>query len=571
MYKKKVKLKGSSDKMKKGKVVAYVLALALTVTSVCVPAGSADAAKKASLNKKKETVEVGGTVKLSVKNGVKKAKVTWKTSNKKVAKITKKTAKGKSASATVKGVKKGSAKITAVYKLGKKKTNLKCKITVVEAGSETQATQGPVQSAAASAAPTSEADNKQTTAPTSSVQTNAPKTTTKPTTRPRVTQKPSTPTPSPTPYLVNSYTVDLSDPSIVAGENGGSAVYNPETKAIENNQFAGMTGFIINNPATENRSEYKYVTVTYFLEGGDVNIYLGAEGAGSGQDAAGWSGEIKLNQYEMGKEVTILLDANQYIDGAYIAALKLFNFGQETKISISDITFYMDGKTNKQEDYIARTLKDETVTVDGVASDDEGWSEAREYKFLSKIAAGTGDSRTDSAAAVKFMHDEDNLYFYIDVKDSSIDNTSANNFEQDGLEILFDEDNCRKTGAGSADWTDNKDGLHYRFTGLNKDSEVKTGLTAATQNGAVGGGEDGKKIAVDIKYALTDKGYSIEAKIPFAAKKASGDKVSLDLIIQDCKGGSRINEFYMYPTTEAKGYWNNESADFGTLILGQKA
>lgn len=559
--------------MKKGRIIASALSLALTISSVCVSGEGVVAAKKPSLNSKRKSVEVGSTANIKVKNGKKKAKVTWKTSNKKVAKITKKSGKGKSAYASVKGVKKGKAKITAVYKLGKKKTKLTCNITVTPAAApiiNTIQTPVPTQNTLATIVPTA------TPAPTSdtgNVQT--PKPTTKPTTKPTAKPKPTpSPTPKPTPYMINPCKVDLSDEALVKGENGGSAVYNPETKALESN-MAGITGFVVMNPATERKDEYKYVEVTYVLEGGDVNAYLGDKDlqVNVGQEATGWSNELKLNSFDMGKEVTVCFSAYDSLsEGAYINGVKFFNFGEETVMSIKAITFYMDGKKSKPDDFVAHTLEEKEVLIDGVASSDEEWANAKEYDFTTKIGYASGDTKTDTSGTVRFMHDEDNMYFFVDVKDSSIDNTSANDFEQDGLEILFDEDNCRKTGSNSADWTENKDGIHYRFTGIDKDSEVKTGLVASTKNGFAGGGAEGiKKTGIDIKYALTDTGYSIEAKIPFATKKAVGDNVSIDLIIQDCKGGVRINELYLYNTEEAKAYWNNENADFGTLILGKKA
>lgn len=556
--------------MKKGKVIASALAAVLALSSVCAAGEGVSAAKKPTIGNKKRSVAVGETISLKVKNGNKKAKVTWKTSNKKVARITKKTAKGSSAKAVVKGVKKGKAKITAVYKLGKKKTNLTCNITVGAAAQNVNVIQTPPQGTTVpttvpvpTVTPTPDGGDVQTPKPTV-------KPTTKPTTKPKPT---ATPTPKPTPYMINPCKVDLSDASLVEGENDGNAVYNEETKALESN-MAGITGFVVMNPATERIDEYKYVEVTYLLEGGDVNAYLGDKDlqVNVGQEAAGWSNELKLNAYAMGEEVTVCFSAYDSLsEGAYINGLKFFNFGDETVMSIKDITFYMDGKKSKPDDFVAHTRVEKEVTIDGVASEDEEWLDAKEYNFTTKIGYSSGDNKTDTSGTVRFMHDEDNLYFFVDVKDSSIDNTSANEFEQDGLEILFDEDNCRKTGAGSADWTDNKDGIHYRFTGLDKDSEVKTGLVASTKNGFAGGGAEGvKKTGIDIKYALTDAGYSIEAKIPFAAKKSVGDKVSIDLIIQDCRGGERINEIYLYNTEEAKPYWNNENADFGTLILGKK-
>ncbi|MDE6635854.1 MAG: hypothetical protein K2K09_04520 [Lachnospiraceae bacterium] len=276
----------------------------------------------------------------------------------------------------------------------------------------------------------------------------------------------------------------------------------------------------------------------------------------------------------MGEEVTICLGADEFLsEDAYINGLKFFSYGDDnTNISIKAITFYMDGKKSKPDDFVAYTLEEEKeITIDGVASEEEEWSKAKEYEFTTKVADAEGDNKTDTSATVRFMHDEDNVYFFVNVKDSNIDKSSADNFRQDGLEIMFDEDCCGKTGSGGADWTENPDAMHLRFTGLDKDSEEKTGLDAANHL-CPGGGAEGKEKGenVEIKYALTDDGYSIEAKIPFYEKKAVGDKVKIDLIIQDCKGGVRNNEIYLYNTEGAKSYWDNANADFGTLMLGKK-
>lgn len=118
------------------KTVAAALAAAMVLS--LAPADGAEAAKKPSLNKKKASLVEGQTLKLKVKNGVKKAKVTWKTNKKKIAKITKKSSKGNKATATVKALKKGKANITASYKLGKKTKKLVCKITVKAKGASAQ-------------------------------------------------------------------------------------------------------------------------------------------------------------------------------------------------------------------------------------------------------------------------------------------------------------------------------------------------------------------------------------------------------------------------------------------------
>lgn len=564
--------------MRRIKLMASALAVVLAVTSVCVPGNSADAAKKVKLNKKSVNLEAGKTVKISVKNGKKSAKVKWKSSKKSVARITKKSTKGNKAYARVKAVKKGTARITAAYKLGKKTTKLTCtvKVGVVDdntavaspsvapapGSTVTTAPASPTGAATETVAPTKAPDAEQSAKPTA-------------TTKPKATRSPKpspTPTPTPEPQLVNPMRVDLSKVNII-GENGGSAEYNAETGTIDS-AMPGIQGFILGDLISENIEKYPYVRVTYSLEGGAVNAYIADSemtGDGKGQDAAGWSEEIKLNQYTMGEgtEETLLFGTKEIFGKKddYIKALKFFNFGEDTSLSIKAITFFMDGRVNPQESFKAAYTNNE-VTVDGIDDIAEGWADANEYNFVSKVSLEGGVVSTDTAASARFMYDDNNFYFFVYVTDSSIDNTSANNYERDGLEILFDEDCCKQEGANSPDWGEvNKDGFHYRATGLDAKSEVKEGLdpsTAAIQ----GGGTDGaKKTGIVVKYALTDTGYTMEGMIPFAGPKAGGEKIGLDLIVQDCKGGVRYNELYLTATDEAKVYWNNTSANFGAVDL----
>lgn len=116
------------------KLLALSIASAMLIANA--PAADLQAAKKPALKKKTVSVKVGASVKISVKNAKKSAKVTWKTSSKAVAKITKSTKKG-NASATVKGVKKGTATIKVTVKQGTTKNILKCKVIVKAADVKT--------------------------------------------------------------------------------------------------------------------------------------------------------------------------------------------------------------------------------------------------------------------------------------------------------------------------------------------------------------------------------------------------------------------------------------------------
>ena len=119
--------------MNKMKKMCAAMAVVLSV-AVAAPAFTGgldvDAAKKPKLSTKSKNLTVKKSFTLKLKNGSKKAKVSWKTSNKKIAALSKQVKKGDKASVKVTGKKKGSAKITATYKLGKKATKLTCKVKV---------------------------------------------------------------------------------------------------------------------------------------------------------------------------------------------------------------------------------------------------------------------------------------------------------------------------------------------------------------------------------------------------------------------------------------------------------
>lgn len=189
--------------MRKTKFLSLLLVAALTVTSL-VTAPDVSAAKKPKLNcKKKFSMTVGKTKTIKVKNGKKSAKVTWKTSKKKVVKLSKQVKKGNKASVKLKAVKKGKAKITATYKLGKKKTKLTCTVTVKNATPPAPTNPVPNPPAPTNPVPNPpvqtptpdvpNTDNPSTPTPTPDTPTDPPKTDTPPTPTPT----PSTPTPTP--------------------------------------------------------------------------------------------------------------------------------------------------------------------------------------------------------------------------------------------------------------------------------------------------------------------------------------------------------------------------------------
>ena len=129
-------------KSKINRLISVVTAVSL-ITGMCYTGSISEAAKKPKLSKSKQSISVGKTKKITVKNGAKKARVTWKMKGDKAV-IVKKSVKPRKAYATVKGVKPGKSILIASYKAGKTKKKLKCSITVRSAAN-VQVSASPVK------------------------------------------------------------------------------------------------------------------------------------------------------------------------------------------------------------------------------------------------------------------------------------------------------------------------------------------------------------------------------------------------------------------------------------------
>jgi len=129
-------------KSKINRLISVVTAVSL-ITGMCYTGSISEAAKKPKLSKSKQSISVGKTKKITVKNSAKKAKVTWKMKGDKAV-IVKKSVKPRKAYATVKGVKPGKSTLIASYKAGKTKKKLKCSITV-RSSANVQVSASPVK------------------------------------------------------------------------------------------------------------------------------------------------------------------------------------------------------------------------------------------------------------------------------------------------------------------------------------------------------------------------------------------------------------------------------------------
>lgn len=106
------------------RLLTLTVCLAVAIAMICIQTEKASAASAPKLAKSSMKVYLGGSAKIKVKNA-KKAKITYRSMNKKIATIDK---KGK-----VKGKKSGKTKIKVVVKKGGKKYKFYCKIRVKKA------------------------------------------------------------------------------------------------------------------------------------------------------------------------------------------------------------------------------------------------------------------------------------------------------------------------------------------------------------------------------------------------------------------------------------------------------
>lgn len=128
-----------------------------------------------------------------------------------------------------------------------------------------------------------------------------------------------------------------------------------------------------------------------------------------------------------------------------------------------------------------------TATIDGTM--DDGYSSAL-HLVLDQCGTNNGGGATlDSPAAdVYIMNDAEWVYVFYDVHDSSLDNTSANYYEQDSVELFYMADNSKNQ------WR-----IHYDEGNADPDQT---------------------KVPED-QYAVatTDGGYAVEAKFPITDVK----------------------------------------------------
>jgi endo-1,4-beta-xylanase len=168
-----------------------------------------------------------------------------------------------------------------------------------------------------------------------------------------------------------------------------------------------------------------------------------------------------------------------------------------------------------------------TPTVDGVV--DRIWSKATTVSTTVQVSqtprpATSLDSGTPGATATaKLLWDAGHLYVLATVTDPALDESSANTYEQDSIEIFVDPDNSKSTGYND------DDGL-YRISFSNRET--------------ITGNFDAFAIADNLRSATrtVPGGYVVEASIELdTVHPAAGNLIGFDLQVNDATAGARTS------------------------------
>lgn len=155
-----------------------------------------------------------------------------------------------------------------------------------------------------------------------------------------------------------------------------------------------------------------------------------------------------------------------------------------------------------------------TAVVDG--QKDDVYAGAQEIKMAVASDIPADKEADDTAASCWAVYDSAAIYFLVEVKDSALDDTSANVYEKDSVEIRID----------------------------NKDQLVQAYAVDESFSGTV---------ASEVKVLKTDNGYNVEFKVPYATAEGSSMKFSVQ--VNAARDGARTNT--LHTNDDLKDAWQN--------------
>ena len=177
-----------------------------------------------------------------------------------------------------------------------------------------------------------------------------------------------------------------------------------------------------------------------------------------------------------------------------------------------------------------------TPTIDGTI--DESWSNSTPID-INKLSLGSNAATGTS----RMMWDENYIYILTEVKDSVLSKASVNAYEQDTVEVFFDENNG-KTTAYEAD--DIQCRVNYDNEKTVTDGKTTDDFISAT--------------------SITSNGYIVEMAIPYTNSAFKNNQVvGFDVQINDDNGAGERTGISNWSDLTGLGYTN--TTGFGVLKL----
>jgi hypothetical protein len=184
-------------------------------------------------------------------------------------------------------------------------------------------------------------------------------------------------------------------------------------------------------------------------------------------------------------------------------------------------------------------------SIDGNA--DDSWVSVPSHT-IGHVAYTPPTSEADLSANFKTVYDSQALYILVDVTDDRLVSDSTESWLDDGVEVFIDADNSKSDVYGDNDYQ-----FHFDWD-----------ATAP----AVGESHHNKTNGVQYAFTRTDKGYRLEAKLPWSTlgtTPAAGKKIGLDVHVNDDDdGGDRDTKIMWFGDHDVA--WQQPNA-FGTAEL----
>lgn len=161
-----------------------------------------------------------------------------------------------------------------------------------------------------------------------------------------------------------------------------------------------------------------------------------------------------------------------------------------------------------------------TAVIDGVK--DDAYANALNLKMDQK---GGGDLYDAPLADVYILNDAEYVYLLVEVTDANLDNTNAEVYAQDSVEIFWMDDNKQVQ-------------IRYRYDG------EMSGAVEKDQGNAV---------------ALTDIGYNVEIKMPIT--DVLNNQLEMCLQLNDCRDGLRDNTCHITGNPDATNAYQRSNRE----------